>query len=231
MHIGTHILSLSIANIGSFFLPSLPTHLLFLNVLHVPAMSKNLISVSALYVDNHINVLFFYFFFQVQNHHTRVPLVHGQHRDNVYYWQKSVPLQSSTFVLSSSVQSMLSFISMWHSRLGHPSLPIFCKFLSALSISFPKEHLCSLSCNSCNIKKSHKLPFANPTLPLPPLLMSFSLMFGPYSFPLLMVFTTTLFLLTITQSIYGFTHYIINRMFIQPLPPASNLLKKFHHHN
>ena len=43
---------LYIANIGSFTLPSVPTPLLFTNVLHVPAMSKNLISISALCVDN-----------------------------------------------------------------------------------------------------------------------------------------------------------------------------------
>ena len=56
---------LSIANIGSFSLTSLPTPLFFSNVLHVPAMSKNLVSVLALYVDNLINVLFFDSFFQV----------------------------------------------------------------------------------------------------------------------------------------------------------------------
>ena len=55
--------SLSIAKIGSFTLPSLPTPLFFTNVLHVPAMSKNLISVSALCADNPIYVLFFKSFF------------------------------------------------------------------------------------------------------------------------------------------------------------------------
>ena len=83
---------LSITNIGSFTFTSLPTPLLFTNVLHVPAMSKNLISVSAFYVYNPINVLFFYSFFQVQDRHTGVTLVHGQHRDGVYYWLKIVPL-------------------------------------------------------------------------------------------------------------------------------------------
>ena len=50
---------LSIANIGSFSL-----HLYFFsNVLHVSVLSKNLILVSALCVDNPINVLFFDSFF------------------------------------------------------------------------------------------------------------------------------------------------------------------------
>ena len=51
--------SLSIANIDSFSLPSISTPLLFTNVLYVSAISKNLISVSALCVDNLVNVLFF----------------------------------------------------------------------------------------------------------------------------------------------------------------------------
>ena len=77
--------SLSIANVGSFTLTSLPTPLLFTNVVHVPAMSKNLISVSTLCADNPINVFFFYSFFQVQDCHTRVTLVDGKHRNGVYY--------------------------------------------------------------------------------------------------------------------------------------------------
>ena len=53
---------LSIANIRSFILTSLPTPLFFTNVLHVPSMSTNLISVFSLCVDNPINVLFFLLF-------------------------------------------------------------------------------------------------------------------------------------------------------------------------
>ena len=155
---------LSIANIGSFSLSSLPTPLFFSNVLHVPSMSKNLISVSALCIDNPINVLFFNSFFQVQDLHMGVTLVRMQRRDDVYYWLKSVPLQFSALALSSSTQFSLIAISMWHSRLGHPSLPIFQKFLNVLSISFPEDHLCSFSCNSCNINKSHKLPFAKSSI-------------------------------------------------------------------
>ena len=89
----------------------------------------------------------------------RVTLVHWHHRDDVYYWTKSVPPQSSALSLSSLAQSSLAAISMWHNCLGHPSLPIFRKFLSVLSIYFPKEHLFSFSCTSCNSNKNHKLPF------------------------------------------------------------------------
>ena len=114
---------------------------------------------------------------------------------------------------------------MGHDRLDHPSLLNFHKFLSVLSISFPEDHLCSFSCNSCNFNKSHKLPFSKSRVSSSSHLMSFSPMFGPHLLPLLMVFTTTLFLLTITLSIFAFTRYVVIRMFIQPLSSSSNLLK------
>ena len=136
-------IGLSIANIGSFTLTSLPTPFLFTNVLHVHVMSKNLISVSALCVDNPINVLFFDYFFQVQDRHTGVTLVCGQHRDGAYYWPKLGPLRSSSLVLFSSVRSSFSAISIWHSHLGNMSSHIFSQiskcskyFLSRRTIIF-----------------------------------------------------------------------------------------------
>ena len=114
---------------------------------------------------------------------------------------------------------------MWHSCLGHPSLHIFQKFLSVHNISFPEEHLCSFSCNSCNINKIHNLPFAKSCITSSSPLDIIFLMVGPHPFHLLNVLITMLFLFTITQSMFGFTRYIENQMFIQPLSPPSNLLK------
>ena len=143
---------------------SLPTPLSFSKILHVPVMSKNLISVSALCVDNPINVLFFESFFQVSDRHTRMTLVRGQRRDGFYYWPKSVPLQSSALVLPSSARSSLAAISMWLNSLGHPSLLIFRNFLSVLSFFFLEKYLCSFSYSSYNMNKSHKLPFSKSSI-------------------------------------------------------------------
>ena len=73
-----------------------------------------------------------------------------------------MPLQSFALVMSSSIWSSLS-IFMWHSHLGHP-FTYFFKFLSVLNISFPDDHLCSFSCTSYNISKSHKLSFAKSSI-------------------------------------------------------------------
>ena len=161
----------------------------------------------------------------MQDSHTGVTLVCWQRRDSVYYWPKSVPLQSLALALSSSARPSLVTISMWHSRLDHSSLLIFRKFLSVLIISFPEEHLFSFSCSSCSIHKSHKLPFAKSSITSS---CPFDVIFSnvhPHPFPILMVFITTLFLLTISQSVFGFIYYVVNHMLIQPLLPSSNLLK------
>ena len=71
----------------------------------------------------------------------------------------------------------------------------------------------------------------NQVLPLLLLSMSFSLMFGPHMFHLLLVLPTMLFLLTIISSIFGFTLYIASRMFIQPLSPSSTLLRTLYINN
>ena len=99
-------------------------------------------------------------------------------------------------------------ISMWHSRPGHPSLHIFHKFLSVLNISLPEKHLCSFSCNSCNINKSHKLPSSKSSINSSSLLDIIFSDIWTSPFHLLMVFTTMLFLLTIAQSISSFTRYV-----------------------
>ena len=100
----------------------------------------------------------------MQDCHKGVTLVREEHRDGVFNWPKSVPLWSSALVLSSLVWSSFSAIFMWHSRLTHPSLDIFRKFLSVPNISFPDDYLCSFSCTSCNINRSHKLPFAKSSI-------------------------------------------------------------------
>ena len=114
---------------------------------------------------------------------------------------------------------------MWHSRPGHPSLHNFQKFLSVLNISLPEKHLCSFSCNSCNINKSHKLPSSKSSINSSSLLDIIFSDIWTSPFHLLMVFTTMLFLLTIAQSISSFTRYVENWMLIPPLSPSSNLLK------
>ena len=124
----------------------------------------------------------------------RVTLVHGQHRDGVYYWSKLVTLQSSALALSSLARSSLAIISMWHSHLGHSSLPIFEIFLVFEVFLFLKNTCVpSLVAPAILIKATSYLLLNQASLLLLHLMSSF-LMCGPHSFPIPMVFITTLFL-------------------------------------
>ena len=75
--------------------------------------------------------------------------------------------------------------------------------------------------------KSTSYLFLNPSSPLPLHLMSSLLMCGPHLFPLLMIFITTLFLLTISQSISSFIHYVVNHMFIPPFFAFKQLVENY----
>ena len=137
----------------------LPPYYLLMCYMCLPCLKTLFWSLPFVFVTLFISC-FLTFFFLSAGLSLGVTLVRGQRRDGVYYLPKSVLFRSFALVLSSSVRSSFSIISMWHSRLGHPSLHIFRKFMSILNISFPSDHLCSFSCTSCNINKNYSLPFA-----------------------------------------------------------------------
>lgn len=141
---------MSISHTGSFSINIHNRPLHFSSVLFVPAMTTNLISVSALCSINPVSVLFFDSHFQVQDRQTGITLVRGERKNGVYYWPSTVPLRLHKTSLTVSSSS----ISLWHNRLGHPSSRIFCKFLSVLNIHFSDEQLQPFTCNYCHINES-----------------------------------------------------------------------------
>ena len=55
-------------------------------------------------------------------------------------------------------------LSLWHSRLGHPSSPILNTIISTFSLPVLSSSQKVLSCHDCLINKSHKLPFSQSTI-------------------------------------------------------------------
>ncbi|WZZ30847.1 hypothetical protein YC2023_014248 [Brassica napus] len=55
-------------------------------------------------------------------------------------------------------------ISLWHSRLGHPSFSILNTIVSQFSLPIASSTQKHLSCSDCLINKSHKLPFTNSSI-------------------------------------------------------------------
>ena len=104
---------------------SIPLHTFSLsNVLCVPTMKRNLISISQFCHSNNISIEFLLSSFFKKDPHMGAILLHSQTKDGVYEWptvtSKPSPLLSFSAVKTTS--------SEWHQRLGHPSSSI-CKHI------------------------------------------------------------------------------------------------------
>ncbi|KAL5703600.1 hypothetical protein ACHQM5_022129 [Ranunculus cassubicifolius] len=121
------------------------------NVYHLPAMTKNLLSVAKFTRDNNVQFTFDSNGFTISDLHSGAPLFQGPCRDGLYPMSlaKAVPLALAATSESST---------LWHNRLGHPSNRVM-HFLSSnnlLSSNFKFQHK---FCKSCALGKSTHLPF------------------------------------------------------------------------
>ena len=150
---------LTITHTGSTTLPT-PTRTFNLhNILCVPNMKKNLISIYQFCNTTHVSIEFLPTAFHVKDLSMGAILLTGNTKDGVYEWPTSSPKLSSPLIVFSSIKTTLS---EWHSRLGHPSSPILWHIMSIFSLPYsmsPNSH-----CNVCLSNKSHKLPFSTSTI-------------------------------------------------------------------
>lgn len=108
---------LPISNTGKSVLHTHTHSLQLSNVLHVPNISQNLLSISSLCKSNPISVEFFANHFLVKDLKTRAHLLKGLHDNGLYHLpRKSTPPQALTTTTSAHTP--------WHHILGHPSIPI-----------------------------------------------------------------------------------------------------------
>ena len=88
------------------------------NVLCVPSMKLNLISISKFFKSNQTYVEFLPSSFHVKDLQMGAILLHGHTNDDVYEW----PTKPSTSIITLS--GVKASPSDWHHRLGHPSMHI-----------------------------------------------------------------------------------------------------------
>ncbi|CAA7046959.1 unnamed protein product [Microthlaspi erraticum] len=151
---------LPISHTGSTFLPT-HSHFLTLNdVLYVPNLYKNLISVYRLCNANQVSVAFFPAHFQVKDLKMGVRLLQGRTKDELYEW----PMSNKNTISMFSSPTPKTSLPYWHSRLGHPSLSILKTIVSQFSLPFNDASNKNSDCSHCLINKSHKLPFYTNTI-------------------------------------------------------------------
>ncbi|KAL6322734.1 hypothetical protein AAG906_015420 [Vitis piasezkii] len=131
------------------------------NILHVPQLTTNLISVNRLCTDNNVTVEFFTNGFVVKDQASKKALLQGNLNYGLYKLSSSAPsrryqdpddnklagrtsLTTEVPCMSSTLQ-LSNKADLWHFRLGHPARKIVNKVLSV--------------CEPCQMAKSHRLPF------------------------------------------------------------------------
>lgn len=201
--------TLSISHTGHTNLSTSTRPLNLSNVLCVPNLRKNLISVAKLCRANQVSVEFFPLHFLVKDLCTGAPLMRGENINDVYYTnQISLPQMNAA-----NKVSPLGY----HHTLGHPSARVFKHLAKDLGLSFKSLSKLNFHCASCSVNKSHKLPFGqNSFTANKPLQLIYSDVWGP-----------------VQKSIDGFAYYVVfvdyysKYIWLYPIKYKSDVSKLF----
>ncbi|GAA0143947.1 transmembrane signal receptor [Lithospermum erythrorhizon] len=141
---------LPITHTGTAFL----TNLILKNVLVVPSLKRNLMSIQQLCSDNDCLAEFSSSTFLIKDQKSRKPRLRCSNEGSLY------PIRSSAIsALSSTVVHTSSINNLRHLRLGHPS-SIVLRSLGNNKLIQCKPST-NISCNVCQLGKHVKLPFSD----------------------------------------------------------------------
>ncbi|GJZ85708.1 putative leucine-rich repeat protein [Tanacetum coccineum] len=143
---------LNISRIGN---ASIAKNIDLLDVLVVPKLTKKLLSISKLTEDSPVDVLFSHNTFNIQNRRTKDILAKGRCENGLYVLEQG----HKTLVAGLNSNRLCVSYELWHTRLGHVAYDTI-SLLNKLGYLFvtsvlPRPTVCS----SCELSKSHKLPF------------------------------------------------------------------------
>ncbi|KAI0498995.1 hypothetical protein KFK09_019895 [Dendrobium nobile] len=147
--------SLPVAHSGNGILSTPYRKIHLKNLLHVPHLFHNLISISKLTQDNNISVNFNPSSFDIKDMKTNRVLLSGPNHKGLYPVHSASKIESRTTSLATRVNKEL----LWHQRLGHPHERI----IAAVSAQDKSLHIPNNMhfCSDCTTSKGHRLPFSN----------------------------------------------------------------------
>jgi len=158
---------MTISHIDSASCVSLVTNtvLSLQNILYVPTLNKNLLSVSKFANDNNIFFEFYSYFCYVKHQVTKQILFQGIIKDGLYVFHA---LRSSPYYANyTSFKFEKPALQLWHNRLGHYSFNVVKNILNQCNITCNAK---PVFCDACVQVKTHKLHFSSSmivyTLPL-----------------------------------------------------------------
>ncbi|GJX15178.1 putative RNA-directed DNA polymerase [Tanacetum coccineum] len=152
LHVGNGK-GLPILHIGSSKVYSPQKMFSLKNILHVPEISHNLLSVQKFCHDNDVFFEFHNSYFVVKDESTHTTLLTGPSKHGLY----TITLPQLKSINKVSFSAVRASPTIWHRRLGHPHQRLLRSMFSNFSLSVTNKSLSSF-CNSCPLGKSSKLP-------------------------------------------------------------------------
>ena len=145
----------AIAGKGSVFIsPSLTLH----NVLHVPNLSCNLLSISKITHDHQCQVNFYPSYCEFQELTSRRTIGNAREIGGLYFLEDGSksrkPITSTCF--ESILVASSDEIMLWHYRLDHPSFQYLKHLFPSL---FKNKNPSSFQCEFCELAKHHRTSF------------------------------------------------------------------------
>ena len=143
----------TVAGIGDVKISPLMT---LKNVLHVPRLSTNLVSIHKLTQDLCCNIIFYHNSCVFQDKDSGRMIGHTREQDGLYYLETSIPNRLSHSFSSESVSANKEKIWLHHNRLGHPSFRVIEILFPSLFKSLSVENF---HCEVCELAKHKRVPF------------------------------------------------------------------------
>ena len=143
----------TVAGIGDVKISPLMT---LKNVLHVPRLSTNLVSIHKLTQDLCCNVIFYHNSCVFQDKDLGRMIGRAREQDGLYYLETSSPNRLSHSFSSESVSTNKEKIWLHHNRLGHPSFRVIEILFPSLFKSLSVENF---HCEVCELAKHKRIPF------------------------------------------------------------------------
>ena len=153
LHVGNDT-GLVIHSTGSSSLISRSLPLKLVNILHVPDIQKNLLSIFRLTNDNSVFVEFHATYCIVTDEITGRPLHRGTVKDGLYLLAQARPPEVN-------IGERIG-VDLWHHHLRHPKMRLLQSVISTYGLPMLSVSK-TLSCDACLSSKSHHLPYSKST--------------------------------------------------------------------
>ncbi|GMI71298.1 hypothetical protein HRI_000799100 [Hibiscus trionum] len=149
VHIGDGS-SLSISHAGQSILHTSTKPLIIDHLLHVPAITRNLLSVSKFATDNAVFFEFHPNYSVIKDELTGNVLLQGSRRNGLYEFTSSLPPPSPSVSLTTTSNDYW----LWHNRMGHPTVDV-------INLALNKRLVVNKLdlCHACQLGKHHTLPY------------------------------------------------------------------------